>query len=138
MSDSTKDLKPVERQLRRLVAVIVEEAERNSDFAAKLSKVLSPAGDPHVAPASKPTPSAFNPVDILHREGRDALQRQLDLKTDSELTDILRKQGLWKRKGEKQEFNRSEAVQNIIANAERRLHQGSAFLQSGPGQQSSP
>jgi len=135
MPDNTKDLKPLERQLRKLVAVIVEEAEKNAEFAARLAKALSVSDTTHAAETSKPKATAFNPVEILHREGKEALQRQLELRTDSELKDIFRQQGLWKRKGEKQPFSRSEAVQNIAASAERRLHQGSSFLQSGQAQE---
>ena len=136
MSGSTKDLKPLERQLRRLLTVIIEQAESDAEFAARLAKVLNAPDGRHVAQAEKRKTTAFNPVDILHREGPEALQRQLELRTDTELKDILRQQGLWKRKGEKQPLNRSEATRSIIASAERRLHQGSSFLQSGPPQES--
>ena len=132
-----KEPKALERQLRRLVSVVVEEAGNNADFAARLTKVLCPSDGPAAARTQKSKAAAFNPVNVLHREGKEALSRQLELKTDAELKDILREQGLWKRKGEKQPFNRSEAVQNIAASAERRLDQGSSFLQSGPAQQSS-
>jgi len=130
------DTKALERHLRRLTAVIIEEAEKNAEFAARLAKVLNPLDGPEAAQAQKARAAAFNPVEVLHREGKEALHGQLELKTDAELKDILRQQGLWKRKGEKQEFNRSEAIQNIAASTERRLHQGSAFLQSGPPQHS--
>ena len=136
MSDSTQHLKALERQLRRLVAVLLEEAHRNADFAVQLASVLSLSDAAHAPQTQKPKAAAFNPVDILHRQGREALQHQLELRTDTELKEILRQQGLWKRKGEKQHFNRSEAVQNIAASAERRLHQGSSFLQSVPAQES--
>jgi hypothetical protein len=136
MSDRIKDTKAIERQLRRLMTVIVEEVEKNEDFAARVAKALNISDASDVTPTEKPKATTFNPVEVLHREGKEALQNQLELKTDTELKEILRQQGLWKRKGEKQQFDRSAAVQTIVASAETRLRQGSSFLQSEPPHQS--
>lgn len=130
MPGNVKDFGLVERQLRRLVAAITEKAESDPDFAGQLARILNLSGGRQESETDKPRDATFNPVDILHREGAEALQRQLDLRTDAELKEILRQQGLRRQRGEKQ-FDRGEAIQAIKASAERRLHQGSAFLQVG-------
>jgi hypothetical protein len=136
MPDRSRDTKAIERQLRKLVALIVEEVERNEDFAARIAEVLNVSDASGTTESQKPKVTAFNPVEVLHREGKEALHGQLELKTDTELKEILRQQGLSKRKGEKQQFDRSVAVQTIVASAESRLHQGSSFLRSESAPQS--
>lgn len=131
MSDSTNDLKLLERQLRRLVTAVIEKAQSDSGFAKQLAKILNLSGTPDSNETTKTDKFAFNSVDILHREGREALQRQLEFRTDTELKDILRQEGVRKQKSQNP-FVRNDAILTIITRAEQQLRQGTSFLQSPP------
>ena len=130
MLDSTKDFKLIERQLRRLVSVVSEKAQSDSDFAAQLARILNPSKAADGGETEKTAKAAFNVVDVLHREGREALQRQLELRTDAELKDILLQVGVRKQKSQKP-FIRNDAILAIVTRADRQLHQGASFLQTG-------
>ena len=130
MSDSIKDFKLVERQLRRFVSIVIEKAQSDSEFAAQIANILNPPKAADGVETEKAAKAAFNVVDILHREGREALQRQLELRTDSELKDILRQEGVRRQKSQKP-FVRNDAILIIITRAEQQLHQGASFLQTG-------
>jgi len=130
MSDNTKDLKLLERQLRRLVNAVIEKAQSDSDFAQQLGKILNLSKAADLNKIEKTSKTIFNAVDILHREGSEALRHELELRTDTELKDILRQEGVRKQKSQKP-FVRNDAILTIIARAERQLHQGASFLQSG-------
>lgn len=130
MSDSTQNPKLLERQLRRLINAVIEKAQSDSDFARQLAKILNLSKAADSGKIEKASKTAFNAVDILHREGREALQLQLELRTDTELKDILRQEGVRKQKSQKP-FVRNDAILTIITRAERQLHQGASFLQTG-------
>jgi len=130
MSDSTNDLKLLERQLRRLVNAVIEKAQSDSGFAEQLAKILNLSKAADSSEAGKTDKAAFNSVDILHREGREALQRQLEFRTDTELKDILRQEGVRKQKSQKP-FVRNDAILTIITRAEQQLRQGASFLKTG-------
>ncbi len=130
MSDSSKDLKLLERQLRRLVNAVIEKAQSDSDFAKQLAKILNLSKATGLSQIEKTSKTVFKAVDILHREGREGLRHQLELRTDTELKDILRQEGVRKQKSQKS-FVRNDAILTIITRAERQLHQGASFLQSG-------
>jgi hypothetical protein len=129
MPDNTKDLKLIERQLQQLVSAIIEKAESDSDFAMQLAKILIFSKTADRRESEKTGQVTFNAVDILHREGREALQRQLELRTDSELKTILRQEGVRRQKSRKP-LVRDDAILTIITRAENQLHQGSSFLQT--------
>jgi hypothetical protein len=129
MSDSP-DLKLLERQFRRLVKAVIEKAQSDSDFAKQLAKILNLSKAARSGETEKASRTVFNAVDILHREGREALQHQLELRTDTELRNILRQEGVRKQKSQKP-FVRNDAILTIITRAERQLHQGASFLQTG-------
>ena len=64
MSDNTKDLKLLERQLRRLVNAIVEKAQSDSDFAQRLGKILNLSKAADLNKVEKTSKTIFNAVDI--------------------------------------------------------------------------
>jgi hypothetical protein len=134
MSDSIKDVKVLERQLRRLIAIIVDQADKDPSFAARLAKVLNLSADADQNDSPKTRKDAFNPVEVLHHEGRESLQQQLEFFTDTKLKDILRQEGVKKQKGKKQ-FDRKDAILTITNQAQRRLHQGASFLQTKSGEE---
>jgi len=70
----------------------------------------------------------FNAVSYLQDNGEDKLQEELNKKTDTELRQVLRSEGVKTGKDLKT-IEREEMIQEIISNTKRRLKQGSAFLQ---------
>jgi len=131
MSDNTNDIKTLERKLRRLINVVIEKAQSDSDFANQLVKILNPSKVSDSSETEKNDKVVFNSVDILHREGREALQRELEFRTDTELKDILRQEGVRNQKGQKP-FVRTDAILTIITRAEQQLRQGASFLKTSP------
>ncbi len=129
MSDSTKDIKHVERQLKRLISCVIQKAERDSEFLSQLAHILN-SDVPSPPEPERSRRTAFNSVEFLHAHGRESLQRELQFRTDTELKEILSQEGVKKQKGQKQ-LDRDDAVLTIITHAERRLAQGASFLQAG-------
>lgn len=129
MPDSTQNAKLLERQLRQLVNAVIEKAQSDSDFARQLAKILNLSKAADSSKIEKASKTVFNAVDVLHREGREALQLQLELRTDTELKDILRREGVRKQKSQKP-FVRNDAISTIVTRAERQLYQGASFLQT--------
>jgi hypothetical protein len=129
MSDSTKDIKHVERQLKRIIACVIQKAERDPEFLSQLSHILHSDVLKQTEP-ERSRRAAFNAVEFLHAHGREALQRELQFKTDEELKEILSQEGVKKQRGQKQ-LDREDAILTIITHAERRLAQGASFLQTG-------
>src|SRR5438552_16338414 len=101
MSDSTKDIKRVERQLKRLIACVVHKAERDPEFLSQLAHILH-SDVPKQTEPERSRRTTFNAVEFLHARGREALQRELQFKTDAELKEILSQEGVKKQKGQKQ------------------------------------
>jgi hypothetical protein len=67
-------------------------------------------------------------VNYLQENGEEKLQEELNKKTDTELRQVLRSEGVKIGKDLKT-IEREEMIQEIISNTKRRLKQGSAFLQ---------
>jgi len=70
----------------------------------------------------------FNAVSYLQDNGEEKLQEELNKKTDTELKQVLRSEGMKTGKDLKT-IEREEMIQEIISNTKRRLKHGSAFLQ---------
>jgi hypothetical protein len=69
----------------------------------------------------------FNAVIYLQEHGEDKLQEELGKKTNDELTQIIRSEGIKIGKDLKT-LGRESMIQEIILNAKRRLNHGSVFL----------
>lgn len=69
----------------------------------------------------------FNAVTYLQEHGEDKLKKELVDKAHTELTQILRSEGIKIAKDSKT-LKREEIIQEIILNAKRRLKHGSVFL----------
>lgn len=129
MSANNKEHKFIERQLKQLVTCVLQKAENDPEFAAGIAAALSFTSNTHAPALEKPRKISFNSVEFLHRDGRELLGRELNLRTDSELKEIMNLDGIKNLKGLKQ-FDRGAAISQIITHAERRLSQGSTFLQT--------
>lgn len=124
-----KLMKSLEAKLSRLIRCVITKAGNDPDFAQELGIVLEVGGS-EVTPAAKSTPAKrkqFSPVTFLHENGEERLRLELGYKTDSELRDIIRGEGIAKGK-EVSALDRDKMINDIVAHADRRLHQGSVFL----------
>jgi hypothetical protein len=124
-----KWLKSVEAKLSRLVRCVVAKASDDPEFARQLAAVFEVDGR-DATPTEKPTPPKrrhFNPVTFLHEHGEERLRIELGFKTDSELREIIRSEGIMKGK-EVNALERDRMINDIIAHSDRRLHQGASFL----------
>jgi hypothetical protein len=66
-------------------------------------------------------------VTFLHEHGEERLRGELGLKTDSELREIIRREGILKGK-EVNALGRDKMINDIVSHSDRRLRQGVAFL----------
>jgi hypothetical protein len=124
-----KLLRSLNAKLTRLMRCVIAKAGDDPDFAQQLGDVLRGNrrdGSRSEEPAP-PKRKHFNPVTFLHENGPERLRAQLGYKTDSELRDIIRGEGIVKGK-EVNTLERDKMIDDIIAHADRRLHQGSSFL----------
>jgi hypothetical protein len=123
-----KLVKSLEAKLTRVVRCVAAKAADDPEFAQQLADALGTNG--RGAPPEKPTPAKrthFNPVTFLHENGEERLRAELGYKTDSELRDIVRAEGILKGK-EVNALEREKMISDIVSHADRRLHQGSSFL----------
>ncbi len=132
MSEISHDnLKAIESKLNNLVKVIMNKAESDPEFASKLEEVLL-SDSLRKSISNKKTKAKkenFNAVAYLHEHGEPKLQEELSTKTDDELRQIMRSEGIkiQKVKGVKS-IDRQEIIEEIVLKTQRRLNQGSVFL----------
>ncbi|MBO0721628.1 MAG: hypothetical protein J2P41_12445 [Blastocatellia bacterium] len=149
-------LKDLKSKIAKLAKLVADEAAANSEFRHKLQSVFMDKPTPisaakvskptkakvSAAKASKPTKAKvsaakaprptkakenFNSVVFLQENGRDKLQDELSLKTETELKLILRNEGIRKPK-ELKSIEKEQMIDEIIHDAERRLKAGTSFL----------
>jgi hypothetical protein len=122
-------LKALEIKLTNLLRCILDEAERSDDFAQQLEDILISDSLKNILRESKKKPkkNVFNAVGFLHENGVDKLREELEGKTDSELREILRSEGIKKGK-ELKSIDRQQMIEELISISGQRLSQGSSFL----------
>ena len=122
-------LKSLETKLTNLVTCILNKASSDPEFARQLEEiVLSDSLQKTIRESKKKTKKhVFNAVTYLHENGEDKLRVELEGKTDTELRQVLRTEGIRKGK-ELKNIERQKMIEEIIANSSRKLKQGSAFL----------
>jgi hypothetical protein len=121
--------------LDKEIATIAEVVKLPSKPSVQRETVKSPIDPPaeSKAPPAELSKSSrakkktgFNPVSYLHEQGESALREKLELESNSELTQILRSEGI--RKGKFKITDRQKIIDEITRYAIRQLNQGSAFL----------
>ena len=130
MSETNSEiLKAIEIKLNSLVRCILTEAEKNTEFAGQLEEILiSDSLKNDLGESKRRTPKElFNVVGFLHENGVDKLREELETKTDSELREILRSEGIKKGK-ELKTVERQQMLEEIVISSQRRLTQGASFL----------
>ena len=130
MSETEKqNIKRLEIKLQNLVKCILGKAETDSEFAYQLEEALL-SNFLHEAVSSgkrKSKKITFNTIAYLHKHDESKLRNELENKTDTELKQILQAESNKKSKDLKN-IVRQQLVDEIIANANCVLKQGSSFL----------
>lgn len=124
------NLKNLEIKLKNLVECVLNKAATDSEFAHQLEEILLSESLRKIVSTrkNKPARSSFNSVDYLHQYGEDKLRDELESKVDVELKQILQA-GSNKKNKDLESIERQQLIDEIIANANRVLKQGSSFLQ---------
>ena len=117
--------------LRRLFKVVIEEAENNPEFSAKIEQILSPQ-----APAKKSSPAkktsnrrdlpVLDPVKAL-AEGEDSLREKLHTLTEKQLKDIIAHYGMDPAKQAMKWKKLDRLIDRIIEESRRIATRGDAF-----------
>lgn len=122
-------LKAIQTKLTNLVACVLNKAAHDAAFARELDEILLSDSLRKVIVRGKAKGGKllFNPVAFLHEHGAERLRAELELKTDAELREIVRAQGVIKgaalRTAERQAM-----ISELMVSAEHRLKQGASFL----------
>lgn len=124
------NLKKLEVKLKKLMECILDKAATDSEFSRQLEEILLSDSLSQVISTrkSKPERSGFKSVDYLDQYGESKLREELNSKTNTELRQILREESNRKVKDLKN-VERQQLIDDISANADRVLKQGSSFLQ---------
>ncbi|MCX5964176.1 MAG: hypothetical protein NT070_13840 [Cyanobacteria bacterium] len=127
---NSPNLKKLEVKLKNLTRCILDKAATDSEFSCQLEEILLGDSLNQVIPTrkSKPARSSFKSVDYLDKHSETKLREELNSKTDTELRQILKEESNRKVKDLKN-VERQQLIDDIIANADRVLKQGSSFLQ---------
>jgi hypothetical protein len=127
---NSSNLKKIELKLKNLVRCVLDKAATDSDFSRQLEEILLSDSLSQViaTPKCKPARSDFKSVDYLDQHGESKLREELNCKTDTELRQILKEESNRKVKDLKN-VERQQIIDDIVANTNRVLKQGSSFLQ---------
>ena len=131
MSETEKqNLKNLEIKLKNLMKCVLDKAATDSEFAHQLEEALLSDSLHRIVASgkSKSKKSTFNAVAYLHEHDESKLRDELKDKTDDELKQVLQAESNKKSKNLKN-IERQQLVDEIIANANCVLKQGSSFLQ---------
>ena len=124
--------------LKKLLEVVIEEADSNPEFSEKLENILngSISEEPKEPAAMMSTgakrsgnrraPAVLDPIAVIE-EGEDVLFKQLSNLTDKELKDIIADYGMDPSKLAMKWKNRDRLIDLIIYTSHRRASKGDAF-----------
>jgi hypothetical protein len=117
------------KRIRALFDAIIEEAEQNPQFAESVMDIF--ADTPCKASSRKKSEEKkfsldFSPLEILHKEGEEALRSKLDALTNDDLIKACSGEGIVQRKNA-QSMAREDLILNIVKSSHDRLRQGESF-----------
>jgi hypothetical protein len=129
MSDEEKLKKAIETKLTNLLNCILNEVEKNPSFAKQVEEILLSDSLKKIIKEKKgkKTKIVFNSMEFLQKHSIDELRLELNGKSQTELKEILKKDGSKKEK-ELKDLSREQIIEHILQNAQRKLNQGSSFL----------
>jgi hypothetical protein len=114
--------------LRAIVAVVIEEADHNSEFAQRLEGALGHSKSHLIVKKSNTRATAvMDPVAVLANQGEEALRNALLPLTLEQLLDIVAEFGMDSAKLVMKWKNSQRIIEHIISSAQRRSVKGDAF-----------
>ena len=124
----------VRRKLLELGRTIADEAERNPEFAQKLSEVLGLEPRRHDTketkydrPRKRRTPGAFDPVAVLREHGDQELRSRLSRLDLEQLKDIVAQYGMDPGKLVMKWKTQERVTDRIVELSTKRAQKGNAF-----------
>jgi hypothetical protein len=129
MSDEEKIKKAIQTKLTNLLNCILNEVEKNPNFATLVEEVLLSDSLRKVLKEKKgkKIKIPFKTMEYLQNHNLDELRLELKNKSLAELKEIIKKDSGRKSK-ELKDLNQEQIIEDIIKNAQRKLNQGSSFL----------
>lgn len=129
MLDEDKMKKAIETKLSNLLNCILNEVDKNPNFAKEIEDVLLSDSLKRILKEkkNKKIKIKFNTLEYLQNNNSEELRTVLNIKSLTELKAILKNDGA-KKANELKDLSREQIIENIIENAQRKLNQGSSFL----------
>ena len=135
------DEKTIQILIRGLAEAVIDEANNNENFKAKLENVLNFQGVPTVdksqkkgskggRSANRRDPAVVDPIALI-TEGEDRLIERLKGLTDKELKDIIADYAMDPSKLAMKWKDRERLINHIIDASRRRASKGDAFRAQG-------
>ncbi len=118
----------LKQTLQALVAVVLEEADRNADFAQRLEDALGKASQIVPTKKSRSRASALvDPVATLDEHGEAELRRRLQSLSLGQLLDVVAEFGMDPARLVMKWKSTERVVEHIVDGAKRRSVKGDAF-----------
>jgi len=118
-----------ETRLRALIAVVIDEARTNPDFAARVEAALGGAARPAGEPARRRNRRDRAMLDpyVLYLEGESALRSRLDTLSVDQLKDIVAERGMDGAKLAMKWKSADRLIELIVASVASRSRKGDVF-----------
>lgn len=125
------------KKLKALLNIVIEEAEKNEEFANKLSAILN-SDDSNAAnsvasgkrPGNRRDKAVLDPIRLVE-EGEENLREKLNELTEKQLKDIIADYGMDPSKLAMKWKDKERIIGHIIDTATRRATKGDAFRTAG-------
>ncbi len=118
--------------LRKLFKVIIDEAENNPEFSAKIEQIFSQKNPAKKTAANRASNRrdlpVINPIDII-AEGEESLREKLQVLTEKQLKDIISYHGMDHSKRVMKWKKTDKLIEHIIEEAQRISTRGDVFRQ---------
>lgn len=121
-------MKSTKQTLKRLMEAIVEEIDRNPDFADRIHAILQGAKPSSPPRSNRRAPGVLDPFNIL-KEGEEVLRERLGRLTVEELKDIVAEHRMDPSKLVMKWRDEGRIVDHIVTTSMTRAKKGDAFLQ---------
>lgn len=129
--------KELRKNLRDLIDVVIEQAEKDEEFAKKLSDVFSGAvkkndkkENDSKRGANRRDAAVLDPIKLME-EGDNLLREKLEALTEKQLKDIIADFGMDPSKLAMKWKDKERLIRHIIDTSERRATKGDAFRNKG-------
>ena len=124
------------KKMRDFLNVVIEQAEKDEEFANKLSEVFvgttkkSEKTEGAGRGANRRDAAVLDPIKLIE-EGNESLHQQLESLTEKQLKDIIADFGMDPSKLAMKWKDKDRLIKHIIETSERRASKGDAFRHKG-------